>query len=149
MGELVPSGRFDAVIHAAAVSDFAVAGVYADPAPGAPPLDMTGKIKSRHGELWLRLVPTAKLVDRVRGAWGFRGVLVKFKLEAGVTEAELLEVAEQSRTHSMADAMVANALETYHQWAYLGVRGGPYERLTRDELAPRLLAAVEELTAER
>jgi phosphopantothenate-cysteine ligase/phosphopantothenoylcysteine decarboxylase/phosphopantothenate--cysteine ligase len=149
MGELVPSGRFDAVIHAAAVSDYAVAGVYADPAPGAPRLDMAGKIKSRHGELWLRLVPTAKLVDRIRGAWGFRGVLVKFKLEAGVTEAELLEVAEQSRTHSMADAMVANALETYHQWAYLGVRGGPYERLTRDELAPRLLAAVEELAAER
>ena len=32
-----------------------------------------------------------------------------------------------------------------HEWAYLGVRGGPYERLTRVELAPRLLAAVEGL----
>ncbi|HET6573809.1 MAG TPA: phosphopantothenoylcysteine decarboxylase [Fimbriiglobus sp.] len=145
MGELIPSGGFDAVIHAAAVSDYAVAGVYAGPAPGAAPVDAAGKIKSHHDELWLRLVPTAKLVDKVRGEWGFRGVLVKFKLEVGVTESELLAVAERSRLQSAADAMVANAFETRHQWAYLGVRGGPYERLTRSELAPRLLAAVEEL----
>src|SRR5687768_5002145 len=45
MGGLLPSGGFDAVIHAAAVSDYSVIGVYADPAPGAPRLDMTGKIK--------------------------------------------------------------------------------------------------------
>jgi phosphopantothenate-cysteine ligase/phosphopantothenoylcysteine decarboxylase/phosphopantothenate--cysteine ligase len=146
MGELIPSGGFDAVIHAAAVSDYAVAGVYADPAPGAGRLDAAGKIKSRHDELWLRLVPTAKLVDKVRGEWGFRGVLAKFKLEVGVTEAELLDVAERSRRQSSADAMVANAMETRHQWAYLGVRGGPYQRLTRAELAPQLLAAIEEMT---
>ena len=146
MGELIPSGGFDAVIHAAAVSDYSVAGVYTDPAPGTTPVDAAGKIKSRHGELWLRLVPTAKLVDRVRTDWGFRGVLVKFKLEVGVAEAELLAVAERSRVHSQADAMVANAFETRHQWAYLGVHGGPYQRLTRAELAPRLLAAIEGMT---
>jgi phosphopantothenate-cysteine ligase/phosphopantothenoylcysteine decarboxylase/phosphopantothenate--cysteine ligase len=147
MGELIPSGGFDAVIHAAAVSDYSVAGVYTAPAPGAELADaMAGKITSRHGELWLRLAPTAKLVDKVRAEWGFRGVLVKFKLEVGVTEAELLAVAERSRVQSAADAMVANAFETRHQWAYLGVRGGPYERLARAELAPRLLATVEALT---
>ena len=145
MGELVPSGGFDAVIHAAAVSDYSVAGVYT--APGVALADeAAGKIKSRHGELWLRLVPTAKLVDKVRSEWGFRGVLVKFKLEVGVTEAELLAVAERSRVQSEADAMVANAFETRHEWAYLGVRGEPYTRLTRSELAPRLLAAVEGMT---
>jgi phosphopantothenate---cysteine ligase (CTP) len=145
MGELIPSGGFDVVIHAAAVSDYSVAGVYAT-AAGAALVDATaGKIKSHHDELWLRLVPTAKLVDRVRAEWGFRGVLVKFKLEVGVTEAELLAVAERSRVQSSADAMVANAMETRHEWAYLGVRGGRYERLTREELAPRLLTAVEGL----
>lgn len=145
MGGLIPSGGFDAVVHAAAVSDYSVAGVYAA-AAGAALVDATaGKIKSHHDELWLRLVPTAKLVDRVRADWGFRGVLVKFKLEVGVGEAELLAVAERSRVQSSADAMVANALETRHEWAYLGVRGGRYERLTRGELAPRLIAAVEAL----
>jgi phosphopantothenate-cysteine ligase/phosphopantothenoylcysteine decarboxylase/phosphopantothenate--cysteine ligase len=146
MGELIPTGGFDAVIHAAAVSDYAVAGVYATPAPDGARVDVAGKIKSHHDELWLRLVPTAKLVDKVRGEWGFRGVLVKFKLEVGVTEAELLDVAERSRIQSSADAMVANAFETRHQWAYLGVHGGPYQRLTRAELAPRLLAAIEGMT---
>ncbi len=145
MGGLVPAGGFDVVIHAAAVSDYAVAGVYTGPDPGAPRLDTAGKITSRHGELWLRLVPVPKLVDKVRREWGFRGVLVKFKLEVGVTEAELLAVAERSRAQSSADVMVANAFETRHEWAYLGVRGGPYEKLPRDELAPRLLAAVEGL----
>jgi phosphopantothenate---cysteine ligase (CTP) len=149
MGELIPSNGFDAVVHAAAVSDYSVAGVYAPPAgaafgPGAALAGVSaGKVKSRHDELWLRLVPTAKLADKVRAEWGFRGVLVKFKLEVGVGEAELLAVAERSRVHSNADAMVANAFETRHEWAYLGVRGWPYERLTRAELAPRLLAAVE------
>ena len=145
MGGLILSGGFDAVIHAAAVSDYSVAGVYAT-AAGAALVDATaGKIKSHHDELWLRLVPTAKLVDRVRAEWGFRGVLVKFKLEVGVSEAELLAVAERSRVQSSADAMVANAMETRHEWAYLGVRSGRYERLTREELAPRLLTAVEGL----
>ena len=69
-------------------------------------------------------MPTAKLVDKVRAEWGFRGVLVKFKLEVGVSEAELLAVAERSRVQSSADAMVANALESRHEWAYLGVRAG-------------------------
>jgi phosphopantothenate-cysteine ligase/phosphopantothenoylcysteine decarboxylase/phosphopantothenate--cysteine ligase len=147
MGELIPAGGFDAVIHAAAVSDYAVAGVYGGPEPGAPRLDMTGKIKSRHAELWLRLVPVPKLVDKVRREWGFRGVLVKFKLEVGVTEAELLEVAERSRAESAADAMVANALETMDRWAYLGARGGPYGKTPRGELAPRLLERVEALHA--
>ena len=104
-----------------------------------------GKVKSHHPELWLKLVPTPKLVDKVRGEWGFGGVLVKFKLEVGVTDAELLAVAERSRVQSAGRPDVANTLETRPEWAYLGVRGGPYQRLTREELAPRLLTAVEGL----
>src|SRR5262245_39280610 len=86
MAEEVPGG-YDALIHSAAVSDYAVAGVYAAAGtvfdPGAPTLpalvDATaGKVKSHHDELWLRLVKTPKLVDLVRSPWGFRGVLVKF-----------------------------------------------------------------------
>src|SRR5436189_200518 len=62
-----------------------------------------GKVKSDQPELWLRLVKAPKLVDRVRADWGFRGVLVKFKLEVGVGEDELLRIAERSRVHSGAD----------------------------------------------
>ena len=109
MAASITDGGFDAVIHAAAVSDYRVTGVYApeggthfDPgemswaADTGPPrlVDATaGKVKSHHPELWLRLQPAPKLVDKVRSAWGFRGILVKFKLEVGVTEAELIAIA--------------------------------------------------------
>ncbi|HKB00748.1 MAG TPA: phosphopantothenoylcysteine decarboxylase, partial [Gemmataceae bacterium] len=112
MAELVPGGKFDLLIHAAAVSDYMAAGVYApvagtafDPATAAwthgKLNDVSaGKVKSHHAELWLRLTPTPKLADLVRGEWAFRGVFVKFKLEAGVTDAQLREAALRSREQS-------------------------------------------------
>jgi phosphopantothenoylcysteine synthetase/decarboxylase len=155
----VNGGALDAVIHSAAVSDYLGAGVYA-PAPGtqfradngrwegaAPALldRAAGKVKSDEPELWLRLVRAPKLIDLVRGEWGFHGVLVKFKLEVGVSEERLLEIAERSRQHSAADLMVANTLEGAAEWAYLGPVEGGYQRLARRDLEARLLDAVERL----
>lgn len=144
-------GKYDAVIHCAAVSDFVVHGVYARMQPEKPArlgdylADVNQpKVSSAHQEIWLRLVPTPKLVDQMRSPWGFPGVLVKFKLEAGVSEDRLLEIAEQSRRHSDADVMVANTLEGMHDWAYVGPFDGRYERVERASLASRLLDAVEE-----
>lgn len=158
------TGGHDAVIHCAAVSDYEAAGIFA-PAPHTrfrddlhwesdvselPALVDRGadKVKSNEPELWLRLVRTPKLVDQIREPWGFHGVLVKFKLEAGVTEPQLLEIAERSRLHSRADFMVANTLEGAASWAYLGPLAG-YQRLARRELADRLLDAIELVHAER
>ncbi len=166
MTELVPGGRFDAVVHSAAVSDYLSAGVFS-PAPGtrfdpesltwtaAPSKSPTlvdrqaGKVKSSEEEMWLRLVRAPKLVDRVRREWGFRGVLVKFKLEVGVGEDELVAIAEASRRQSDADLMAANTLEGASYWAYVGPLDGTYRRLPRAQLSPTLLAAVEALHAAR
>jgi phosphopantothenate-cysteine ligase/phosphopantothenoylcysteine decarboxylase/phosphopantothenate--cysteine ligase len=159
MAEEIPTGRYDAVIHCAAVSDYQLAGTYA-PAEGTAfsgeravwlaqageprMLDVQrGKVKSHHPELWLRLVPTPKLVDRIRTDWGFGGELVKFKLEVGVSEAELLDIAERSRVQSRADLMCANTLEGMHDWALLGPTAGRYRRLSRRDLAEELIRAVE------
>lgn len=163
MAELMRTGGFDAVIHSAAVSDYQADGIYAPDSQtrfhaaerrweGAPPtfIDMAaGKIKSDAPELWLRLVRAPKIIDQVRTAWAFRGVLVKFKLEVGVAEATLLGIAERSRVHSGADLMVANTLEEATQWAYLGPLVGGYQRIARSELASRLLEAVERCHQER
>jgi phosphopantothenoylcysteine synthetase/decarboxylase len=165
MAERIGRGGFDAVVHAAAVSDYLAAGVYApDPrtrfcpedgcwsaAEGPPALldRRAGKVKSDEPELWLRLVRAPKLIDRIRRDWGFGGVLVKFKLEVGVGDEQLLTVAEASRVHSGADLMVANTLEGAGAWAYLGPREGGYEKVSRRELASRLLAAVEEVHARK
>jgi phosphopantothenate-cysteine ligase/phosphopantothenoylcysteine decarboxylase/phosphopantothenate--cysteine ligase len=157
LAAVISSGGLDAIIHSAAVSDYRAAGIFA-PAPdtrfdpeahcwqGSPPrlADMAaGKVKSDAPELWLRLVRTPKLIDRIRTDWGFAGVLVKFKLEVGVSEEQLLQVAERSRRHSAADLMVANTLEGASAWAYLGPLEAGYRRVSRRELAGRLLDAVE------
>jgi phosphopantothenate---cysteine ligase (CTP) len=155
MAELVPGSQFDVLIHAAAVSDYMVAGVYApvagttfDPATagwthGKMKDVSAGKVKSHHAELWLRLTPTPKLADLVRGTWGFRGIFVKFKLEAGATDAQLREVALRSREQSDADLIVANTLEAKDATAWIGDRAGGWERVSRAELARRLMDRVE------
>jgi phosphopantothenate---cysteine ligase (CTP) len=155
MSGLVPGGRFDLLIHAAAVSDYAVAGIYApvagtafDPATGAwshgKMVDVSaGKVKSHHPELWMRLTPTPKLADLVRSTWGFRGQFVKFKLEVGITDAQLQEVASKSRARSDADLIVANTLEGKDAVAWIGDRSGNWECVERPRLAGRLLERVE------
>lgn len=142
MAAAVAGGGFDAVVHSAAVSDYLVAGVFTR--DGSDFADATaGKVKSTHPELWVKMTPAPKLVDRVRTDWGFGGVLVKFKLEVGSTEAELLDIAERSRAHSGADLMCANTLDGMHDWAVIGDGPGRYTRVARADLADRLLAAVE------
>ncbi|MBA4062138.1 MAG: bifunctional phosphopantothenoylcysteine decarboxylase/phosphopantothenate synthase [Isosphaera sp.] len=143
MAEEVRGGGFDAVVHAAAVSDYHVAGVFTRAADGSFADAAAGKVKGSHPELWLRLTPAPKLVDKVRGEWGFGGVLVKFKLEVGVTDAELLDVAERSRVHSGADLMCANTLDGMGDWALVGAGPEGYEKVPRADLPGRLVAAVE------
>ncbi|MFO0846234.1 MAG: phosphopantothenoylcysteine decarboxylase [Gemmataceae bacterium] len=157
LAELILPGGLDAVVHCAAVSDYLCGGVYAsapatrfDPENahwyGDPPAledRVAGKVKSDEPELWIRLVRAPKLVDRVRADWGYRGLLVKFKLEVGLTDDELLDVAERSRAQSDADLMVANTLEGSGLYAFVGTGAGLYERVTRAELAARLLDRLE------
>lgn len=152
-------GAFDAVCHSAAVSDYLHAGAFVPVAgtqfnaragqwEGSPPKlveQKAGKISSAEPELWLRLVRAPKLIDRFRSPWGFKGILVKFKLEVGVSDADLLERAELSRNQSAANLMVANTLDGAKDWAYLGPLGKQYERIARPELAERVVAAVEQL----
>lgn len=154
----VAADGLDAIIHSAAVSDYRAAGVYAlSPTTRTNPdrptfdrvIDGAGKIKSDEPELWLRLVRTPKLVDQMRSPWNFRGILVKFKLEVGIEEPDLVDVAERSRQQSQADLMVANTLEGKADWAYLGPIQGSYQRIERTALANRLLDAVERLHRER
>lgn len=147
LGEELTTNPVDVVIHAAAVSDYRVAGIYTR--MNGEFADVTaGKVKSNYPELWFRLLPTPKLVDKIRPVWGFTGVLVKFKLEVGLTDAELLEVAEQARLHSAADLIVANTLEGMHDWALVGSGPGRYQRVSRAELPDYLLSRVEQLCRE-
>ena len=153
----IARGDLDGIFHDAAVSDYLFAGVYArdsettfanDRWLGEKPgmIDRTataGKVKSDEPELWMRLVRAPKLVDRIREPWGFAKLLVKFKLEVGKTDAELLAIAEPSRVQSRADLMVANTLEGAADWALVGPVEGRYERVVRGDLSQRLVDLAE------
>lgn len=115
-----------AIIHSAAVSDYLVHSV------------SPGKIKSDAPELLLRLVRAPKLIDKIRGEWGFTGTLVKFKLEVGISEEALREIAEKSRQQSQADWMVANTLEGASEWALVGNERW-YRKVSRAELASAVI----------
>ncbi|CAN5184598.1 phosphopantothenate--cysteine ligase [soil metagenome] len=160
--QLLRTQTFDAIIHSAAVSDYLVAGTYlpADRSffnartkewecrngpPGMVERDPNTKMNSREPEMWVRLVRAPKLVDRFKTQWGFDGLLVKFKLEVGLSDSDLVTTAEASRVQSQADLMVANTLEGSQHWAYLGPNDGRYERVPRREMAERLVMLVEHL----
>ncbi len=154
------AGGFDAIVLSAAVSDYLCAGVFAptdgttfdgtnrtwERPEGPPTLAPVsgGKIKSEEPELWVRLTRAPKLVDKVRTQWGYHGVLVKFKLEVGITDEDLLQIAEASRTHSDADFMVANTLEGAATHAFIGPVAGNYQKVSRRELPDRLLNLIEQ-----
>jgi phosphopantothenoylcysteine synthetase/decarboxylase len=137
--------RYDCVIHSAAVSDYSVSRVLG---PDMSPIDSSGKVGSGHERLYLEMVRTPKIVDRIREPWGFRGVLVKFKLQVDMPDDELLAVAEARMVHSRANLIVANCLEWAAERAYvLGRRDSLGEGLRlnvpRSKLPSALLDAVE------
>lgn len=103
-----------------------------------------GKIPSSHGYLTMELEPTAKLVDYIREPWGFKGVLVKFKLQVDMDDGELLRIAEKSRRDSGADIMVANCLEWARERAYI-LAGQAAVDVKRQDLASALLNTIERM----
>jgi len=90
-------GHFDAIIHAMAVLDYV-------PAERSP-----GKAKSGREDWTVRLVPTVKIIGRIRER-ARDAVLVAFKLEVGVPYEELIASAVALKDSADADVVVANDL---------------------------------------
>jgi len=82
-------------------------------------ISSSSKISSQHKELFLKLIPTEKIIDKIREDWGFKGKLVKFKLEVDLSENKLIKIARKSMEHSKADLIVANCLEWCKDKAYI------------------------------
>jgi phosphopantothenoylcysteine decarboxylase/phosphopantothenate--cysteine ligase len=138
--EHVGSRRYDALVHAAAVSDY------------RPVAEEHAKLPSGEAELVLRLRPTPKIVDEVRGL-DPDILLVKFKLETGRTEEELLRIAQESRERSRADLVVANDVSRktggQHEAYLLGEHGLLRRAETTEELAAVLLDEIAKRVAGR
>jgi phosphopantothenoylcysteine decarboxylase/phosphopantothenate--cysteine ligase len=104
---LLGTESFDAVIHAAAVSDYAVDLVAM--AGGAMAAGPAGKIASG-GAPVLRLRPNPRLVDGLRGLSRDPFALVAFKLTLGAEASQAAEAVQKLFAHSGADYVVHNDL---------------------------------------
>ena len=146
----IQNNRFDLIVHSAAVSDYKVANTYIPCEPSEVSnsgsarvviklLQKVGKISSSHKRLFLELVPTEKIIDKIRRDWGFRGYLVKFKLQVGITDGELLDIARASRAQSNANLIVANCLEWASERAYVIGRDDVAHAVKREEIAQAIL----------
>ncbi len=151
----VTSTHYDAVFMTAAVADYAPAGSFAvlDRKALADGTEQwivrdvhAGKIKSTHPTLAILGQQTKKIVDSFRAEWGFDGLLVKFKLEVGLTKDQLIEVGRASRVASGADYLIANTLDMVEgpsSGAYLISEKGE-EFVPRTDLAARCARLAQE-----
>jgi phosphopantothenoylcysteine synthetase/decarboxylase len=127
----------EAWIHSAAVADYA-------------PVKVEGKIKSDRESLVLEMRPTPKVADAIKREFP-RIPLVMFKLESGITRAQLHESARKTLARVGAEAIVANLLEEVGPEAHradLIRRDGSVESFTsRDAIGRGLIVEVERLLA--
>jgi phosphopantothenoylcysteine synthetase/decarboxylase len=70
-----------------------------------------GKVRSTYPQIAVFGQPTEKLIDLFRTEWNYRGLLVKFKLEVGISKEDLIRIGQSSRQSSQADYLVANTLD--------------------------------------
>ena len=152
LSALMSRQRYDAAFMTAAVADYRPVRTYEvtarEPAPGGERWLVrdvqTGKVKSSHDAIAVLGERTEKLVDLFRTEWRHRGLLVKFKLEVGITKDELLRIGEASRVASGADYIVANTLDMVegpNAGAYLLGSFG-HEWVPREDLSARLVKLV-------
>jgi len=97
----------EAVFHAAAVSDFSFGKVWSRGPGGELKEISSGKISTREGTLLAELVPTQKIIARLR-EWFPQAHLTGWKYEVDGVRADVLRLAARQIADCRLDACVAN-----------------------------------------
>jgi phosphopantothenoylcysteine synthetase/decarboxylase len=152
---LMRANRYDAVFMSAAVADYRPAGVFTVTSrqKSSPDTEtwvvrdvQAGKVKSTHAAIAVLGEQTEKIVDLFRREWRHSGLLIKFKLEVGISQHELIQIGQASRTASGADYLVANTLDMVdgpEPGAFLLSESGS-EWTPRDQLPARMVRVLRE-----
>ena len=100
-------GVCDGMFHAAAVSDFTFGKVWeGSPSRGLREVK-SAKISTRQGPLCAELLPTPKIIGRLR-QWFPQARLIGWKYEIEGERAQVIHRAEQQLSENRTDACVAN-----------------------------------------
>ncbi len=133
MRKEVYGGKYDAVIHSAAVADY------------APESRFHAKIPSGQSRLSLKLKPTVKIIQKIK-QWGPGTFLVQFKLEVDRKEEDLINIGFKSMLKNQADIVVVNDLNemsTSRHGAFIVDQQRRIIRVaTREGLAAKLLEII-------
>jgi len=135
----ISQGKYDVIIHSAAVSDYTPTKTYDQ------------KIPSRKNELTIKLKPTIKIIQEI-GRIAPSIYLVQFKLEVDKRETELVDEGFRSMLQNKADLCVVNDLNKMDENNHEAFILGPNKRVTkvanREELAKELLKIISQEIAE-
>jgi len=158
-----PAARVDVVAMTAAVADYRPEAVYRILERRTTTGDTSSanqetwivenvqapKVKSTHDQIAVLGTRTLKLIDQFRTNWNYQGLLIKFKLEVGLSQEQLLQVAQASRLASHADLIVANTLAMARptdgaEPTALLLGPAPPDHILRRHLPQRLVAWVKD-----
>ena len=128
--DVADSGTIYAIVHAMAVLDY------------VPETKLTAKKKSDEDVWNIRLVRTPKVIEMMRKLMP-EAFFAGFKLEAGVTEEELVERAGVLQNKYLLDIVIANDIyrvnEEHHEALFIGRENQILERtFTKKEIAEKL-----------
>ena len=122
-----------AVFHAAAVSDFKFGRVLERTAAGELQALEEGKVSTRQGTLLAELVPTPKLISRLRELFP-KARLVGWKFEVDGDRASVLAKAHLQLAENRTDACVANGRSYGEGFGLVTAAGGCQHVAGRAEL---------------
>ncbi|MDG4656834.1 phosphopantothenoylcysteine decarboxylase [Ectobacillus antri] len=144
--EIVTNERVDAVIMAAAGSDWIVEKMVTQSGEELP---KTGKISSDHPPI-IHFKKAPKVINFIK-EWSPESLLVGFKLESDVRREVLLERAKLRMTTSRATLMVANASDSLYTTEAIhyivDTEGNVTTCEGKEETAKRLLQCIAEKVA--
>ena len=98
---------WDAIFHAAAVSDFTFGKAFSRDAENHLHEVRSGKLSTRGGPLLVELVPTAKIIAELRG-WFPRATIVGWKYEVEGLRESVIEKSSRQIFENQTDGCVAN-----------------------------------------
>lgn len=135
------SDGIEAVFHAAAVSDFSFGGVFEKKAQGELIELKEGKISTRGGDLLARLVPTPKLISRLREFYP-KAAIIGWKYELDGGRDDVLAKARQQIEENNTTACVANGGAYGDGFGVVTVAGDHVHAATSLELYERLMRLI-------